>query len=139
RAVLLASMDPPTDPNTLQSALATTAASARATLGRDAIVWTRSTTIAALVAPATGTSIERRRPAEALRRDLDERVRSGTIGRAVAGRVEDPRKLPRSSVEASRAAEAGRWAKGRHATEVFDERGLARLLASTPAEDLAGF
>src|SRR5690606_2738990 len=41
--------------------------------------------------------------------------------------------------EASRAGAVGRWAKGRHVTEVFDELGLERLLASTPAEDLAGF
>lgn len=139
RAVLLASIDPPTDPNTLQSALATIAASARATLGRDAIVWTRSTTIAALVAPATDASIERRRIAEVLRRDLDERIRTVTISIGVGGCVDDPRELPRSYVEASRAVEVGRWAKGRHVTEVFDELGLERLLASTPAEDLAGF
>ena len=139
RAVLLASIDPPTDPNTLKSALATIAASARATLGRDAIVWTRSTTIAALVAPATGESIERRRIAEALRHDLDERIRTVTISIGVGGCVDDPRELPRSYVEASRAVDVGRWAKGRHVTEIFDELGLERLLASTPADDLAGF
>lgn len=139
RAVLLASIDPPTDPSTLQSALATIAASARATLGRDAIVWTRSTTIAALIAPATGESIERRRIAEALRHDLDARIRTVTISIGVGGCVEDPRELPRSYVEASRAVDVGRWAKGRHVTQVFDELGLERLLASTPVDDLAGF
>jgi purine catabolism regulator len=139
RAVLLASIDPPTDPNTLQSALATIAASARATLGRDAIVWTRSTTIAALVAPPTGGSVERRRIAESLRHDLDERIRAVTISIGVGGCVDDPRELPRSYVEASRAVDVGRWAKGRHVTEVFDELGLERLFASTPADDLAGF
>ena len=39
------------DSITLPGALATIAAAARATLGRDAIVWTRSATIAALLAP----------------------------------------------------------------------------------------
>jgi purine catabolism regulator len=139
RAVLLASIDPPTDPNTLQSALATIAASARATLGPDAIVWTRSTTIAALVAPVTGESVERRRIAEALRHDLDDRISTVTISIGVGGCVDDPRELPRSYVEASRSVDVGRWAKGRHVTEVFDELGLERLLASTPADDLAGF
>ena len=33
----------------------------------------------------------------------------------------------------------GRWAKGRHVTEVFDEMGLERLLASATADDLAEF
>lgn len=47
RAVLLASIDPPTEGKL--TALGTIAAAARATLGRDAIVWTRSTTVAALV------------------------------------------------------------------------------------------
>ncbi len=139
RAVLLASIDRPTDPDKLQSALATIAASARATLGRDAIVWARSSTIAALVAPATDESAERRRIAETLRHDLDQRIRTVTISIGVGTRVEDPRGLPRSYVEASRAVDVGRWAKGRHVTEVFDELGLERLLASTPTDDLAGF
>lgn len=39
----------------------------------------------------------------------------------------------------ARAVEVGRWAKGRHVTEIYDELGLERLLASTPAEDLSGF
>lgn len=139
RAVLLASIDRPTDPDKLQSALATIAASARATLGRDAIVWARSSTIAALVAPATDESVERRRIAETLRHDLDQRIRTVTISIGVGTRVDDPRDLPRSYVEASRAVDVGRWAKGRHVTEVFDELGLERLLASTPTDDLAGF
>lgn len=139
RAVLLASIDPPTNPDTLQSALSTIAASARATLGRDAIVWTRSSTIAALVAPATDEAAERRRIAETLRHDLDQRIRTVTISVGVGTRVDDPRQLPRSYVEASRAVDVGRWAKGRHVTEIFDELGLERLLASTPTDDLAGF
>ena len=74
RAVLLASIDPPTDASTLQRALATIAAAARATLGRDAIVWTRSATIAALRRPETDEPAERRRIAEGLRHELDERL-----------------------------------------------------------------
>ncbi|MEP6623479.1 MAG: PucR family transcriptional regulator ligand-binding domain-containing protein, partial [Acidimicrobiia bacterium] len=67
RAVLLASIDPPTREPTLQRSLNAIAAAARATLGSDAIVWRRSATIAALVAPETDTPAERRRIAEGLR------------------------------------------------------------------------
>ena len=66
RAVLLASVDPPTEAHHAAGALGTIAAAARATLGRDAIVWTRSATIAALLAPETDEPAERRRIAEGL-------------------------------------------------------------------------
>ncbi|HJR24597.1 MAG TPA: PucR family transcriptional regulator ligand-binding domain-containing protein [Acidimicrobiales bacterium] len=139
RAVLLASVDPPTDSSVLPGALATIAAAARATLGDDAIVWTRSATIAALLAPDTDRPAERLRIAERLRHELDQRLRSVTVSIGVGRRVDGPASLPRSFVEASRAVEVGRWAKGRHVTEVYDQLGLERLLASTPTEDLAEF
>jgi purine catabolism regulator len=138
RAVLLASIDPPTD-DRIATALATIAAAARATLGRDAIVWTRSATIAALIAPQTDEPAERRKIAERLRGELDQRLRSVNVSIGVGRRVDTPALLPRSFVEASRAVDVGRWAKGRHVTEVFDELGLERLLASTPTYDLAEF
>jgi purine catabolism regulator len=137
RAVLLASIDPPTDGKL--SALGTIAAAARATLGREAIVWSRSTTIAALIAPESDEPDERRRIAERLRHELDQRVRAVTVSIGVGRRVHDPVALPRSYLEASRAVDVGRWAKGRHVTEVYDELGLERLLASTPTDDLAEF
>ena len=100
RAVLLASIDPPTEGSVLPGALATIAAAARATLGTDAIVWTRSATIAALVAPETDEPAERRRIAEGLRRELDERLRTVTVSIGVGRRVDDPgglaTQLPRS-------------------------------------------
>lgn len=139
RAVLLASIDPPADPHTLPAALATLAAAARATLGPDAIVWARSTTIAALVAPDTDDPAERRRMADGLRHALDQRLRTATISIGVGRPVSDPAGLPDSYLEARRAVDVGRWAKGRHVTEVFDELGLERLLASTPPDDLAEF
>ena len=139
RAVLLASIDPPTESSVLAPALATIAAAARATLGRDAIVWTRSATIAALLAPETDGPTERRRIAEGLRNELDQRLRSVTVSIGVGRRVSTPAELPRSFLEASRAVDVGRWAKGRHVTEVFDELGLERLLASSPTDDLAEF
>jgi purine catabolism regulator len=139
RAVLLASIDPPGNGSIPSSALSAIAAAARATLGREAIVWTRSATIAALLAPATDDPAERRSIAEGLRRELDDRVRSVTVSIGVGRRVGSPGELPRSYIEASRAVDVGRWAKGRHVTEVYDELGLERLLAATPTEDLAEF
>ena len=139
RAVVLASIDPPEDGPIPPTALSTIAAAARATLGRDAIVWTRSATIAALVAPETDDPAERRRLADRLREELDIRLRSVNVSIGVGRRVDSPALLPRSFVEASRAVDVGRWAKGRHVTEVFDQLGLERLLASTPTDDLAEF
>ena len=140
RAVLLASIDPSEDGSIPASALAMIAAAARATLGRDAIVWTRSATIAALLAPTT------RRPGRAAphrRRAYDGSSTNGSAtspsasGSGVVWTRRD--ELPRSYLEASRAVDVGRWAKGRHVTEVFDELGLERLLAATPTDDLAEF
>jgi purine catabolism regulator len=139
RAVLLASIDPPTVSRELHRPLSIIAAAARATLGADAIVWTRSATIAALVAPESDDAAERRWIAEGLRRELDERLRSVNVSIGVGRRVDDPALLPRSFLEASRAVEVGRWAKGRHVTEVFDQLGLERLFASTPTDDLSQF
>ncbi len=139
RAVLLASVDPWTDREHLSTSLNTIAFAARATLGKEAIVWTRSTSVAALVAPRTADPEERRQIAERLREELDQRVTMVTVSIGVGRRVDDPLLLPRSYVEATRSVDVGRWAKGRHVTEVFDELGLERLLASTPADDLAEF
>jgi len=139
RAVLLASIDPPAEGPVPPGALGTIAAAARATLGRDAIVWTRSATVAALVAPATDDPAERRRIAEGLREELDVRLRSVNVSIGVGRRVATPAQLPRSFAEASRAVDVGRWAKGRHVTEVYDQLGLERLLAATPEDDLVEF
>ncbi len=139
RAVLLASVDPWTDREHLATSLGTIAFAARATLGSDAIVWTRSTSVAALIAPHSVDPAERRRIAEKLHEELDQRVTLVTVSIGVGRCVDDPLQLRRSYVEASRSVEVGRWAKGRHVTEVYDELGLERLLASTPADDLAEF
>ena len=139
RAVLLASVDPPTEPSLLAHALATIAAAARATLGRDAIVWRRSATIAALVTAGSDDPSERRRLAEGLRLELDQRLRTVTVSIGVGRRVTEAGELASSFVDASRAVDVGRWAKGRHVTEVYDELGLERLLSSVPQEELADF
>jgi purine catabolism regulator len=139
RAVLLASIDPPEAGEIPASALGTIAAAARATLDRDAIVWSRSAAVAALLAPESDDPAERRAVADALRAELDVRLRSVNVSIGVGRRVPVPELLPRSFAEARRAVEVGRWAKGRHVTEVFDQLGLERLLAATPEDDLAEF
>ena len=140
RAVLLASIDPPEDGRVIPaSALNTIAAAARATLGADAIVWSRSATIAALLALDTEDPVERRGIAERLRKELDERLLSVTVSIGVGRCVETPAELHRSFVEATHAVNVGRWAKGRHVTQLYDELGLERLLAATPRDDLDDF
>lgn len=139
RAVLLASIDPPEHGDIPPGALNTIAAAARATLGRDAIVWTRSATIAALLAPGSDEPAERRALADALRRELDQRLHSATVSIGVGRRVDHPGALSRSFLEASKAVDVGRWAKGRHVTQLYDELGLERLLAATPPDDLVEF
>src|SRR5690606_7691085 len=109
RAVLLASIDPPTDPRTVNRTLGTIAAAARSALGRDAIVWTRSTTVAALIAPKTDSVEDRRKLALALQHELDARVRGVTISIGVGRRMSDPLDLPTSFVQARRAVDVGRW------------------------------
>jgi purine catabolism regulator len=139
RAVLLASIDEFEEGTIPPSALNIIAAAARATLGADAIVWARTATIAALLAPASPQPADRRQLADALRHELDVQLRSVTVSIGVGRRVDTFAQLPRSFVEASRAVDVGRWAKGRHVTEVYDELGLERLLAATPSDDLADF
>jgi purine catabolism regulator len=139
RAVLLASIDPPAEPRTVSRALGTIAAAARSALGPDAIVWSRSTTVAALIAPDGDSGADRRRLALALQRELDSRLKEVTVSIGVGKRVQDPLELAVSFVQARRAVDVGRWAKGRHVTEVFDDLGLERLLAACPVEELAEF
>lgn len=139
RAVLLASIDPPVDHTAAESVLATIAAAARATLGPDAIVWTRATMIAALLAPSDASAPTRRLLADALRTELDTRVQSVTLSIGVGRCVTDPSDLASSFVDARRAVDVGRWAKGRHVTELYDELGLERLLASAAQDDLHEF
>jgi PucR family transcriptional regulator, purine catabolism regulatory protein len=139
RAVLLASLDPPVEQGIAARALATIAAAARATLGAEAIVWTRSATVAALIAPRSDEPSQRRELALALQHELDECLHSVTVSIGVGCLVGDPLALPQSMKEASRAVDVGRWAKGRHVTELFDELGLERLLAICPPEELTHF
>lgn len=139
RAVLLASIDPPTDPSTLPGALRAIEAAARATLGPDAIVWQRTAAIAALVAPDSDQLEERKQLADKLRTELDRTVSTVTVSVGVGRCADGPLQLARSYLEASRSVDVGRWVRGRHATEVYDGLGLERLLATASPSDLAEF
>lgn len=139
RAVLLASIDPPVEADVAARTLGTLAASARATLGDDAIVWARATSVAVLLADDPNDHGYRRQLAEALRIELDHRVRHVTLSIGVGRTVTDPRQLATSFIDANRAVDVGRWAKGRHVTELYDELGLERLFASVPEQDLHDF
>ena len=116
------------------------ASAAPATLGRDAIVWTRTATPSELCWPRPRMT---RPSGAAWPRGYVGSSTNGsanvTVSIGVGRRVELPNELPRSYLEASRAVDVGRWAKGRHVTEVFDQLGLERLLASTPTDDLGEF
>ncbi len=139
RAVLLASIDPPVEMESVPGALGTIAAAARATLGPQAIVWARRSAIAALIAPADDSPTTRRALADRMSDELDVRLRTVSVSIGVGRRVNSPHLLARSFTEARRAVDVGRWAKGRHVTEVFDDLGLERLLASASPEDLADY
>lgn len=139
RAVLLASIDPPVEADVATRTLGTLSAAARATLGDDSIVWARATSVAVLLADDPSDPGHRRRLAEALRIELDDRVRNVNVSIGVGRCVSDPRELATSFVDAMRAVDVGRWAKGRHVTELYDELGLERLFASVPERDLHDF
>lgn len=139
RAVLLASIDPPVDPGEATRVLPAIAAAGRATLGSVALVWSRATMVAALLAPEGHGPAERRQLAESFREELDRRVQTVTLSIGVGRCVDKPTRLASSFVDASRAVEVGRWAKGRHVTELYDELGLERLLASASEDDLHEF
>src|SRR5690606_37847454 len=79
RAALLASIDPPVDGAVVATALSTIAASARAALGGDAIVWMRSSTVAALIAPRSAAPADRRDLALLLQHELDARLTNVTV------------------------------------------------------------
>lgn len=139
RAVLLASIDPPVAPEAAHRVLPTIAAAARATLGDAAIVWMRATSVAALLAPPDASAAARRSLADALRAELDQAVRSVTLSIGVGRCTDDPTQLNTSFIDANRAVDVGRWAKGRHVTELYDELGLERLFAAVEQQDLHDF
>jgi purine catabolism regulator len=92
-----------------------------------------------LLALGTEAPVERRGVAERLRKELDERLLSVTVSIGVGRCAETPAEQHRSFVDATHAVNVGRWAKGRHVTQLYDELGLERLLAATPRDDLDEF
>ncbi|MGH9283105.1 MAG: PucR family transcriptional regulator, partial [Acidimicrobiales bacterium] len=115
------------------------AAAARAALGEDAIVWIRSRSVAALVAPPSAAPDGRRSMAGALQREATARLGDVPVGVGVGRPVDDPLELPASLREASLALEVGRWQQGPGTARVFEDLGIERLLAGCPPAELEGF
>lgn len=108
-------------------------------LGRGAIVWERSSGVAALVAPGRKgrdglLDAAARLQAEAARR-LPDSVVSAGIGRTCA----DPLDLAASHREALRALAVGSRTRGPGHVSLFEDLGLDRLLAGCSDGELAAF
>lgn len=144
RAVLLVRLDhvgsDPTSGGSDDPAIQRRAADAiRQLVGRNGIVWERTTEVAALV-PAD--------PGSAAVRELAQRIGS-ELGRQMPGRRiivgggrlrSDPLELGSSAAEARRALDVARGRPTRMSVLLFDDLGVDRLLASVPraeAEDFA--
>ena len=113
----------------------------RPALGRGAIIWERSTEVAALVAPGGGAG-----GAEELRelggRLLSEVARAlpGAVVSVGLGRVvDDPLDMASSWADARRALDIGRWGRGAGHVVHVEDLGLDRLLANVPAGELVEF
>lgn len=111
----------------------------RAALGRSAIVWERSSEVAALAPadPDRGHPIAdagSRVVAEA-RRGLPEAILSIGVGRVAT----DPLRLAESFTQARRAIDVGRRTRGPGRVTAFRDLGVDRLLAGLPEAELVDF
>lgn len=115
------------------------AEAARSSLGREAIVWERSTGTAALVASRSTKRDELKTAGATLQSELRRRL-PGTVVSVGMGRTcADPLELKHSYAEALRALVVARWARGTGQVSLFEDLGLDRLLVSCPEEELAVF
>src|SRR5262249_43345373 len=106
----------------------------RAVLTRDAIVWERSTGVAAL---AGGPEV--RADAAALQAEGARRLPGAVISVGVGRLQTDPLELRASYAEALRALQVGRRAGGSGHVSLFADLGLDRLLLSCPDDELEAF
>ncbi len=112
---------------------------ARLALGRNAIVWERSTQVAALVPAGTGGLDGLRRAAERLAAEGKRAVPDGVVSIGI-GRIEqDPLRLADSYTAARRALSIGRWGHGSGRISLFEHLGIDRLLVEHDATELADF
>ncbi|MGH2406608.1 MAG: PucR family transcriptional regulator ligand-binding domain-containing protein [Candidatus Limnocylindrales bacterium] len=115
------------------------AEAARLVLGRGAIVWERSTEVAALIAAgphgAAGLEEAAAEVQAEVRRSQPGALVSIGIGRA----VDDPLRLRESHAEARQARAIGTWKQGPGAIASFESLGLDRLLMSASEVERDGF
>lgn len=107
---------------------------ARATLGRDAIIWERSAGIASLT-PAGDLLAA----ARALHADISTRAHGIMVRIGIGRVVSDPFDLRASFTEALRALAVGRRANAPDDIYAYETLGLSRLLLSCPQPELTAF
>lgn len=112
---------------------------ARLALGRGAIVWERSTQVAALVPAGAGGPDGLRRAAERLVAEARRAVPDGVVGVGVGRVASDPLQLADSYTEARRALAVGAWGHGPGSVSLFGDLGVDRLLVGHDAAELADF
>jgi purine catabolism regulator len=147
RAVLLASLDALGDRPFAQLAGTTDEAAARRrladgarlALGRAAIVWERSSEVAALVAMPDGSAPDLHETGARLLAEAQRNVPDGLVSVGIGRVVGDPVLLAGSYTEARRALEIGRWGRGSGRVSLFGDLGVDRLLVGLPDAELADF
>jgi purine catabolism regulator len=112
---------------------------ARLTLGHDAIVWERSTGIAALVATTAKGRDGARSIALELRAEAVRRQPAAVVDIGIGRTAEDPLRLDESFREARSAIAVAAWSRGHAAVSLFEDLQLDRLLFHTPPADREAF
>ncbi|HEY8198842.1 MAG TPA: PucR family transcriptional regulator ligand-binding domain-containing protein [Candidatus Limnocylindrales bacterium] len=115
------------------------AEAARQTLGRTAIVWERSSEVAALVAPGQRGSLGIAEAAGDLQVDARRRLPGAVISVGIGRVSDDPLRLRESHAEARQARSIGRWARGSGVVTRFETLGIDRLLVLVPDTERQAF
>lgn len=108
-------------------------------LGRGAIVWQRSTGVAALVAPGRRGRAALVEVASAVQAEAARRLPGTTVAVGIGRTCADALELTLSHREALRALAVGRRTRGAGHVSLFEDLGLDRLLAGCADGELAAF
>lgn len=108
----------------------------RAAAGGRAIVWERSSEVAALLVVDDPSTAATRRAVDAIVTGLRDRLPGRTLTLGFGRAVGDPAGLPGSFAEARRALAVGRWSGGRGGVHGFVNLGVERLLAASDEGEL---
>ena len=110
-----------------------------AALGRGAIVWQRSTGVAALVAPGRRGRESLLEAAATLQAEAARRLPGSVVAVGIGRTCEDPLDLAGSHREALRALAVGSRTRGAGHISLFEDLGLDRLLAGCSDGELTAF